>query len=404
MLLDYALLLTSLLAFAAGPFVAWIGRRNLLALFVGLLVSLAGINALLVPLFTVFGLPLDLILAAAVTAGALCSGTMAGFGIIYPRMALGVAHRVALVGVALAAAGTSAYAFAARSSFVAGGGITDAFWSLILLVFGVGFAVGVIALAWRWLATPPGPYRTRTAWALVPVLWLNLSDALGFHVYPLIFEPRRALALDAPPLGLAATLLAFLIVAGAIALVAYTLLRSLAGRASADERAVGLVLLALSPLTLLQVLAPEFGTPAPPVTHMLIDVLFVFAVVYAVIRYNVVDLDLKLKWTIGRSTIAGIFVALFFVASESAAVFLGERLGTYVGIASAGLLLFALAPLQRFAEQVSDRAMPRVHDTEDYRLVRRREAYAAAVEAALTDGEITEKERDILAAMADSLG
>lgn len=48
--------------------------------------------------------------------------------------------------------------------------------------------------------------------------------------------------------------------------------------------------------------------------------------------------------------------------------------------------------------------MPRVQDTDAYRTVRKREVYRAALESAAADGEVTDKERDVLATLQEQLG
>jgi hypothetical protein len=125
---------------------------------------------------------------------------------------------------------------------------------------------------------------------------------------------------------------------------------------------------------------------------------------YAIIRHQLFDIDLKLKWTIKQSTVAAAFVAVFFTVSEVAQSVFQSSLGSIAGIIAAGALVFAIAPLQRFAERVSETALPGVKDTAEYRLVRKREVYRAAIEAALADGEITGKERSMLASLQDQLG
>ena len=70
----------------------------------------------------------------------------------------------------------------------------------------------------------------------------------------------------------------------------------------------------------------------------------------------------------------------------------------------AGLLLFAIAPLQRLGERVANAALPHVEDTAAYRDNRARELYAAAWEAAMKDGTVTHKERDVLATLQEKLG
>lgn len=136
----------------------------------------------------------------------------------------------------------------------------------------------------------------------------------------------------------------------------------------------------------------------------LVASLEVILLVYAVLREQILGLELKLKWTINRGTLAAVFVASFFVVSELVAGILSERIGLVAGVLVTGALVFALAPLQRIADRVSDAAMPHVRDSEEYRTVRKREVYQAAVTSAMLDGVLTERERDLLATLADELG
>lgn len=131
---------------------------------------------------------------------------------------------------------------------------------------------------------------------------------------------------------------------------------------------------------------------------------FVLLLTYGILRSQLFDIDLKLKWTLRRGTLAAAFVGVFFVASEVAQLVLSDVAGPLAGILAAGLLLFAMAPLQRAADRMADSAMPRVRDTEEYRTVRKHEVYRATVEGALADGEITDRERDMLARLQDQLG
>lgn len=125
---------------------------------------------------------------------------------------------------------------------------------------------------------------------------------------------------------------------------------------------------------------------------------------YGMLRYQLFDIDVKIKLGMKRTTVAAVFLAVVFVVGQLVQAFAGLVFGTIAGAVAAGLLLFALAPLQRMAERVSDAAMPRVRDTEEYRTVRKHEVYLAAVESAMGDGELTEKERNVLATLADQLG
>jgi hypothetical protein len=107
-------------------------------------------------------------------------------------------------------------------------------------------------------------------------------------------------------------------------------------------------------------------------------VLYVLLLAYGIATEHLFDIDLKVKWTLQRGTVATAYVTAFFVVSEGTAAFLSDRLGTVVGLSVTGLLLFALAPIQRAAERLSDTAMPHVHDTPEFRKFRKLEIYGEA--------------------------
>ena len=80
---------------------------------------------------------------------------------------------------------------------------------------------------------------------------------------------------------------------------------------------------------------------------------------YAVMRGQIEGLDLKVRFALSKSTIAAVFIAVFFIASEAAQQFFGATFqSAYVGIAAAGMLVFAIAPLQRAAERLAEKAVP----------------------------------------------
>ncbi len=68
------------------------------------------------------------------------------------------------------------------------------------------------------------------------------------------------------------------------------------------------------------------------------------------------------------------------------------------------MIVLLLRPVQRFAQALADRIMRGVEDTPDYRESRKHEVYRAALEGAMTDGAITEKERHILSRLREQLG
>ncbi|HVL49465.1 MAG TPA: hypothetical protein VM889_12975 [Candidatus Thermoplasmatota archaeon] len=124
----------------------------------------------------------------------------------------------------------------------------------------------------------------------------------------------------------------------------------------------------------------------------------------ALLRDQLFDFDLKLKWTLKQSTTAAIFVGVFFVVSETAQEIFQESVGPYLGIAAAGLLVFAMAPLQRFTERLADRAMPSVQPTPAYIAYKKLEVYRAAAESAMETGGVDARERAALERLRDKLG
>ncbi|MBW3583498.1 MAG: hypothetical protein KY455_10415 [Euryarchaeota archaeon] len=125
---------------------------------------------------------------------------------------------------------------------------------------------------------------------------------------------------------------------------------------------------------------------------------------YSIVRHQLFEIDLKVKWTISRGTVAGTVLMTFLVVSQLVENIASDAFGLLAGSFAAGILLFLIQPLLRFADRVADRAMPNVQDTEEYRTVRKRDVYLAALEGALVDGVVSERERDMLARLQDQLG
>ncbi|MGQ0535264.1 MAG: hypothetical protein ACT4PT_04250 [Methanobacteriota archaeon] len=126
-------------------------------------------------------------------------------------------------------------------------------------------------------------------------------------------------------------------------------------------------------------------------------------VAYGIARADLFDIDLKIKWTLRRGTLAGVFVAAFLVVFAVAEQFLQEQYGWLVGGVAVGVLLIVLRPIERAADRLADRVMPGVQNTSEYRTVRKREVYRATVDGALLDGAISERGRDMLARLQDQL-
>ncbi len=127
-------------------------------------------------------------------------------------------------------------------------------------------------------------------------------------------------------------------------------------------------------------------------------------IAYGILRTQLFDIDLRIRWTIKQSTVAAVFVAIFYLVSEGADRMLESEFGNIAGLIASALLVFFLVPVQRFAERVASVAMPNTENTSEYAMFRKLQVYEAALTEALPDGNISERERGLLNRLRDSLG
>lgn len=126
-------------------------------------------------------------------------------------------------------------------------------------------------------------------------------------------------------------------------------------------------------------------------------------IAYGILRTQLFDIDLRIRWTIKQSTLAAAVIAIVYVLSEGASRLLSNELGNFAGLLAAAVVVFFLAPLQRLAERVASAAMPNTHSTPEYAAFRKLQVYQAAVAEALPGG-ISEKERALIRHLQQSLG
>jgi hypothetical protein len=137
-------------------------------------------------------------------------------------------------------------------------------------------------------------------------------------------------------------------------------------------------------------------------TFMFAAVVLCAGLALGILRSQLFDIDVKIRWTVKRGTLAGIFIATFFVVSQLIQNFTTEAMGTIGGAVAAGLLLFAITPLQAFAERLSRTAVP----AKDPKALEERklEIYKAALEGAWQDGRLSGRERTVLTRLQLELG
>lgn len=126
---------------------------------------------------------------------------------------------------------------------------------------------------------------------------------------------------------------------------------------------------------------------------------------YAILRLQLFDIEIKLRWGINRSALVLVFLAVFFVVDQLIEAIAGEALGTIAGAVASGLLLFALHPLQKMTERIGAAALPHARaDDNKYILRRKRETYRNAYATAWADGNLTAKDQRMLQQVRDALG
>lgn len=254
-------------------------------------------------------------------------------------------------------------------------------WSPQLMTAGLAFAFFPFAGGLHYLVPPlmrPGPAEViAAAFALIPVaamvVWLFLAAASS--AVPIRRSARRALSwLSLAPLSVA----------------------------------VLLAVEAWGPVTVVD------GVPTARVFHLtMVSVMVGWAVVgtclvaYAIARHQLFGIDRRLKWTVRRGTLAGIFHAIFVVAVQLTEAFAQNVVGQYswvLGAIAAAGGVFLLSPLKRFADRVADTALPDVKETPAYESFRRLQMYQSALAAVWEDGSLRAVERRRLDRLREKLG
>jgi hypothetical protein len=139
---------------------------------------------------------------------------------------------------------------------------------------------------------------------------------------------------------------------------------------------------------------------APP----FITLVYVPLIAYGILKSQLFDIDLKIKWAISRTAIGAAFLATFLIATNITGEFLSSQYGYLGGGAAAGILLFALTPIQKAAERVAAKAVPQATGSVEYLAFKKFEVYRAAFEGVLEDGAVNTKERAMLSNLRSKLG
>jgi hypothetical protein len=262
----------------------------------------------------------------------------------------------------------------------------------------VVYALVAVLTARAFVREPQGPQSPA-------LLWVSLGFGVG-----VVDSGARALIVGSIPGGwmVAGAIAASLVL---MALLALGLLRAAqrAPEAAARRRLTRyVVVLALPALSALLLAALPPTSPSRTALWFGLTAAWRLAlpvlVTFALLRYRLFDIELKVRWTVKQSTVAAVFLGVFFVVSESAAQVFSASVGPFLGIGAAGLLVFALAPLQHAAERVAAAAVPDARPTRELSLDHRARLYREQALAAWDDGSITRKERLMLDRLREGLG
>lgn len=167
--------------------------------------------------------------------------------------------------------------------------------------------------------------------------------------------------------------------------------------------ALGLAL--ATPLLAVFVLPPE--QPAPVFTTFLYGLWRLavpVAVVYALVRHRLFDIDIHMKKGIVRGTIVVLFLALFFSASKIAENYFSDNSSLLVGGVSAGLALLALSPMEKLGRKVADMLLPNATPTSDLPHEGRIAIFRDQARLIWSDGVMGRKERLVLDQLRERLG
>lgn len=141
-----------------------------------------------------------------------------------------------------------------------------------------------------------------------------------------------------------------------------------------------------------------------PLALLLIMLAPPFGLAYGLLRYQVLDIDLRLRFAFKHSMVGAAFVVVFFLVSEGAQALLADRTQSSVlGVLATVPLILFLVPLQRAADRLSRAAMPQADPGDKYREFRRWQIYRATYEDLVVDRRITARERRVLETLAQSL-
>lgn len=135
----------------------------------------------------------------------------------------------------------------------------------------------------------------------------------------------------------------------------------------------------------------------------LVYLAYVLLLAYGVLRTQLFDIEIRIRFALAQSATGALVAVLFLVFSELLEPVVSQE-GSISGMLAALAVFAVLGPVQRAVSRAVDRLMRGPPDADDYLAARRLEVYRAALEGAIQDGVVTEREKAILARLKRKLG
>ncbi|HEX9816214.1 MAG TPA: hypothetical protein VGB18_04480, partial [Candidatus Thermoplasmatota archaeon] len=285
------------------------------------------------------------------------------------------------------------------------------FGPLSLVAYGLPLAYAGTAFLLAKRAAAATSSQRRAAW-IVSVAFLSNALLDGVLAIPGWFDVViRGIDSGYVPSAFVSVALTMYVLAVPIALAALaSLLRSIAGQSGAHEyRSRAAWIAALAILSGLFVgWNPTLPSFLANTNYFVIGIwrlLLPSLVAYALVRHRLFDLDVKIRIGIRVGGLAGLFVSVFFIATEVAQNLIGEvTQSPIIGIILAGSLAFFFHPLQKGADRLSQRAVPKGKPLDAMSHPERVQLFLDQATVAWSDGTLTRRERIMLSQLQNRLG
>jgi hypothetical protein len=131
--------------------------------------------------------------------------------------------------------------------------------------------------------------------------------------------------------------------------------------------------------------------------------IFLILAAYAILKYQLFDIEIKLKRGVEYSILLAIFFGIVLAVQQLLENYVAQILGSAIGIIVGAIIILTSLPLQRMADDAARRVFKGASNTEAYLNWKRMEIYKAALIGALEDQEITPLEKRMLEALRKKL-